>query len=180
MNLLSTFVSKPKAFTEEECKTLVNLGKKFEYGTIGNKEVDYTIRKSEVDWVRFDNVPKLIRDKFDFLLIDMNLRNYNFEIYGTDPEYQLTKYSEGFYYHRHKDTGMPLKNPGANRKFTVVIQLSKPEDYEGGELKFEEVAAPKEQGSMVIFPAFEYHEVTPVTKGERLSLVAFVNGPNFR
>lgn len=34
--------------------------------------------------------------------------------------------------------------------------------------------------SMVIFPAFEYHEVTPVTKGERLSLVAFVNGPNFR
>jgi PKHD-type hydroxylase len=71
--------------------------------------------------------------------------------------------------------------------------LSKPEDYEGGELEFglfnpntkrkynflkcEEI---KPQGSIVVFPSFLWHRVTPVTKGKRNSLVIWSQGDRFK
>ena len=38
----------------------------------------------------------------------------------------------------------------------------------------------KEKGMIVCFPSYTLHEVTPVTKGERYSLVAWVHGPKLR
>ena len=71
-----------------------------------------------------------------------------------------------------------------NRKLSIVVQLSSPEEYEGGELKLynshEAITIKKEKGLVVSFPSYTLHEVTPVTKGERYSLVAWVHGPSFR
>ena len=36
------------------------------------------------------------------------------------------------------------------------------------------------KGSIIVFPSFFTHRVAPVTKGTRLSLVAWVSGPLFR
>jgi len=38
----------------------------------------------------------------------------------------------------------------------------------------------KEQGTLTIFPSFVLHKVTPVTKGERNSLVTWVTGKQFK
>ena len=38
----------------------------------------------------------------------------------------------------------------------------------------------KEQGILVLFPSYILHEVKPVTKGERNSLVAWVTGKQFK
>ena len=71
-----------------------------------------------------------------------------------------------------------------NRKLSVVVQLSDPEEYEGGELKlhtsYDPIIIKKERGMIVSFPSYTLHEVAPVTKGERYSLVAWVHGPAFR
>jgi PKHD-type hydroxylase len=70
------------------------------------------------------------------------------------------------------------------RKLSLTIQLSSPEDYEGGELalKFGAKAnlMPKDLGKMVVFPSYVLHEVRPVTKGTRYSLVAWVTGKPFK
>ena len=40
--------------------------------------------------------------------------------------------------------------------------------------------APKERGTVIAFPSYQLHRVTPVTAGIRKSLVAWVLGPDFR
>ena len=70
------------------------------------------------------------------------------------------------------------------RKLSLSIQLSDPSSYEGGELVLyvgeEGITVPKEQGKLIAFPSFTLHEVKPVTKGERYSLVAWITGPQFK
>ena len=83
---------------------------------------------------------------------------------------------------------IPSNFNGKIRKLSSIINLSKPGDYEGGNLEFDfrnlsekssnirvcnEI---KEQGSIVIFPSFIYHRVTPITKGTRHSLVSWTVG----
>jgi len=67
---------------------------------------------------------------------------------------------------------------------SLTIQLSSPDDYEGGELalqfKKDAEIMPKELGKMVIFPSYILHEVRPVTKGTRYSLVAWITGKPFK
>jgi PKHD-type hydroxylase len=79
---------------------------------------------------------------------------------------------------------------GKVRKISVTINLSEENTYEGGLLKFDfgphssirfkECTEIKKQGSMIVFPSFQYHQVTPVTKGTRYSLVVWVLGRPFQ
>ena len=69
------------------------------------------------------------------------------------------------------------------RKISVVIQLSEPTEYEGGELQLKYSNYTKQQksdmlkkGSVITFPSFVEHRVTPVTKGKRLSLIGWATG----
>ena len=71
----------------------------------------------------------------------------------------------------------------APRKLTIIIQLSAATDYEGGRLQMfgleiEELPIPR--GTIIAFPSFLYHRVTPVTRGVRRALVAWVGGPRIR
>ena len=72
------------------------------------------------------------------------------------------------------------------RKLSVSIQLTDPKKYKGGELKLYDgedqygVIMNKNQGALVVFPSYVLHEVTPVTKGERNSLVTWVSGNQFK
>jgi PKHD-type hydroxylase len=72
----------------------------------------------------------------------------------------------------------------SNRKLSCVIQLSDPEDYDGGELQMnmgsQIVSIPKQKGLVTYFSSFVLHRVTPVTRGVRKSLVAWISGPNLR
>ena len=66
---------------------------------------------------------------------------------------------------------------------SLTIQLSDENDYEGGDLIFyngtEDVDKAKfarGKGSVVVFDSRLIHEVTPVTKGVRYSLVKWYHG----
>ena len=80
---------------------------------------------------------------------------------------------------------------GKVRKLSVTVNLSPGEDYEGGNLKFDfgphsqsqrfyEVKEARTQGSIIVFPSYQYHCVTPVTKGTRYSLVLWSLGEPFK
>ncbi len=74
----------------------------------------------------------------------------------------------------------------------MTINLNEPGEYEGGLLNFDygphstdgerykECTEIKPQGSIIVFPSFLHHQVTPVTKGTRYSLVLWITGRPFR
>ena len=79
---------------------------------------------------------------------------------------------------------------GKYRKLSLTLQLSDPSEYEGGDFYFkyltsegvkeEKVDDAKELGTIIIFPSFVYHQVTPITKGTRKSLVNWSLGFPFK
>lgn len=69
-------------------------------------------------------------------------------------------------------------------KLTVVVSLST-EPYEGGDLELfvnkpQAVTDLRTPGTIMIFPSYTQHRVTPVTKGIRKTLSFWIEGPNFR
>jgi PKHD-type hydroxylase len=73
----------------------------------------------------------------------------------------------------------PLPDGGAMRTdVSATLFLSDPADYDGGELVIEEgtretrVKLPA--GSMVLYPSTSLHRVEPVTRGERLAAVTWI------
>jgi PKHD-type hydroxylase len=79
---------------------------------------------------------------------------------------------------------------GKVRKISMTLNLNAPGDYTGGNLKFDfgphapvryhECEEIRPQGSLIVFPSFVYHQVTPVTQGTRYSLVLWTLGNPFK
>ena len=62
-----------------------------------------------------------------------------------------------------------------HRKISIIIALSDPKDYEGGELHFSELnkSYKLKKGTIVVFKSNEMHGVTPVTSGKRKVIISF-------
>lgn len=67
----------------------------------------------------------------------------------------------------------------STRKLSYVVQLDKGSSYTGGDLFFSDLgtAAPRDQGTLVVFPSTLTHVVTPVIEGIRHVVVGWVHGP---
>lgn len=103
---------------------------------------------------------------------------------------QYSEYGMGHHYDWHADMATdPYKEglyAGLTRKISVTVNLSDPSDYDGGEFEFLDTgpknrvvkeSAARKRGTVIVFPSFVYHRVTPVTRGVRKSLVAWCLGP---
>jgi PKHD-type hydroxylase len=139
------------------------------------------VRRSKVSWM--DNTPNTewVFKKLAHIASSLNSQYYRFDLTGFGEPMQLTHYdqSENGMYGWHQDYGGVM-----SRKLSLVLQLSDPADYEGGNLQVmtsgEPVNVRKQRGLVAVFPAYVLHQVTPVTQGNRQSLVAWVSGPNFK
>ena len=99
-------------------------------------------------------------------------------------EFQLIKYDIGGTYNWHCDYGT-AEEPGLIRKLSMSIQLTPPENYDGGELQVVDysnrtINMPTDLGKIIVFDSKLPHKVWPVVWGQRLSLVGWANGPRFR
>ena len=71
-------------------------------------------------------------------------------------------------------------------KLSLIIQLSDPLEYEGGqflladEYEQPDLKALSQRGTVFCFPSPVRHTVKPVTSGVRKSLVAWIEGPKFK
>jgi hypothetical protein len=105
--------------------------------------------------------------------------SFRFKLTGISRAPQYVEYSPGRgHFARHNDYSHDQAD--SPRKLTVIIQLSAPEMYEGGRLQTFDVDKndlPRERGSILVFPSFVYHCVTPVTQGVRRALVSWISGP---
>ena len=147
----------------------------------GDNTYNDELRKSTVMFIDNTSENDWVYKKLSNLAITCNNERYWFDLLGFHQELQLTRYSKGDFFDWHLDFGA---GEISARKLSMTIQLSEPDAYEGGDLQFmindKVVNAPREKGTIVIFPSFIMHRVTPITKGIRQSIVGWVSGPPFR
>lgn len=154
------------------------------YSEKQNDKKDDDGRDSNVIWLSPDQniIIKELFKKIINKIIELNEKYINFKL--TDIEtLQYTIYNQGQFYKKHVDYNDELLAGNIMRKLSFSIQLTDPSEYEGGELcgyvSDVPIIAEKKKGSLILFPSFLLHEVTPVTKGKRVSLVGWVVGPRF-
>jgi|TARA_B100001093_G_C26858955_1_gene1028902 PKHD-type hydroxylase len=160
-------------------------------GTEGIKETN--TRNSILRWVTSET-PQLWDKTLNLIMpyvVGTNRTNFGVDISGGCNEIQHTEYQEGQHYTWHMDSDFaPLEvvksRIAYDRKLSVTIQLTHEDNYDGGDLEiFErELNLPKhlvrQQGTVIIFPSFIQHRVTPVTSGIRHSLVTWIEGTPWR
>jgi PKHD-type hydroxylase len=173
------------AFTESELDWLQNYAKRSDtaafVGGRENNSVNKSIRRSQVSWLQNTQEATWVFAKLADVASELNAKFFRFDLTGFGEALQMTNYnsSEGGMYGWHVDYGGNI-----SRKLSLVVQLSHPTDYEGGELQLKTDAngltVKKQRGFIVAFPSYVLHQVTPVTNGNRQSLVAWISGPPFK
>ena len=161
-------------------------------------------RKSDIVWM---NDRWIYKEIHPFIHDANRLAGWNFD-WDWSESCQFTKYGVGQYYGWHCDSwDQPYSRPqnadgtwpmdhGKIRKLSVTISLCDPSEYVGGNLEFDfrnsmdtewkkgkttkECIEIRPRGSIIVFPSFVWHRVTPVTKGTRYSLVIWNLGYPFR
>lgn len=141
-----------------------------------------------------------------------NRQNFLYDLSHIDGEsIQYTRYGEGQYYGWHNDADignhlMPrmsdvsafqtsndedypkeksIQQYELVRKLSFTLQLSDPDDYEGGNVQFMDESgksyiAPRVRGTFITFDSRAQHRVLKVKKGVRKSLVGWVVGPRWK
>ena len=136
--------------------------------------LDKTIRDSKVCWAPVNHWIEGVL--YNYGLYATQQADWNFHL-GRPELVQLTAYDKDGFYGWHEDWD-PFAIGPSIRKVSVVALLSDPSEFEGGEFQFEEgVNVEMKKGSVIAFPSFVRHQVTPVTSGKRYSAVCWINGP---
>jgi PKHD-type hydroxylase len=140
------------------------------------------IRITQTAWLEPNAETKWFYDRMQGVIRAMNDQTYQFELRGFSENFQYTVYrdNEGGHYDWHVDHG-PLH---VQRKLSISLQLTDPATYEGCDLQFcagsRTDTAPKERGTIIAFPSYVLHRVTPIVSGTRKSVVVWTTGPKFR
>lgn len=185
---VNLFAFADNVFSKQQCEEIIKIGKNqnLHDAKVGSKnnrtgEVDKKVRKSKITWLNPSNETNWIFEKIAIISKELNNRYFNFDIFGAIEGIQFTTYkAPGGNYGRHMDSAYGT----TVRKLSISIQLSDPQNYSGGELclynKENPIVMPKKQGQVIMFPSYVLHEVRPVTKGERVSLVIWITGKQFK
>ena len=180
------------AFSEDFCKTVLDYCSSFEEAKIYDgkeSKIDEKERITEVFWLtNFFESADII---FPFLEKAKQVNNeyYNFDLNNME-NLQVAKYSgdKKSFFNPHSDmTKKSLLEQ--QRKLSVSVILSSPEEYEGGDFVIFDQGYPQaevdrlsglKKGTAIYFPSYVLHGVEPVTSGVRHSLVGWLLGPKFR
>jgi PKHD-type hydroxylase len=146
------------------------------------------IRRSKVSFITPNENNEWIFFRFNQIIESVNNKWYNFDLNGYD-QIQYTEYHSSnlghYYWHTDIFLGkLPENNYTETRKLSLSLLLNSPDEFEGGELhighesNYESVKM--DRGTAILFPSWQLHRVSPVTKGIRKSLVIWVLGPKFK
>jgi PKHD-type hydroxylase len=143
------------------------------------------VRRSRVRWLPPGDDTNFIYELVVEVMLMANAARWRFDVAGFSKPIQFTEYDEvGSHYDWHIDIG-----PGeySTRKLSCTVQLSDPASYDGGDFEVlrhdridEQRAELRKRGTVIVFPAYMAHRVTPIHRGSRCSLVAWMEGPPYR
>jgi PKHD-type hydroxylase len=180
--------------SHEDCQKIINLSEDnwkeaSTFGSAMNKGEE--TRKSDIVWITEQWVYDLI---WSYMCDANENAGWKYNIVAAE-SCQITRYTKGGFYSWHKDgigshitAGNLPDNKflhGNTRKLSMSILLN--DDYEGGDFQIHGTSNHGEvaftpvsgEGSVIVFPSFTEHQVAPITKGIRYSLVTWFVGPPF-
>ena len=184
-----------KAIPSETCKKILKAGrKKIIKEALTFEGVQKTKRDCKIAWIN----DKWIYDIINPFIHTANQRAaWNFQ-WDWNEDSQFTIYEKGQYYGWHTDQGPnSVKHDdkninGKTRKLSLTLQLTDKTKYEGGDFQFmwienkkkdlldvTTVDDAKDIGTVIVFPSFIHHQILPITKGKRESLVNWSIGKRF-
>ena len=185
-----------KAIPLKTCKKIIKEGRQkvIEQATVMREGVDKVRRDCKVSWINDRWIYEIINP---FIHAANKKAGWNFQ-WDWNETSQFTIYEKGEYYGWHTDQGHEnLKHVNKNingkiRKLSLTLQLTDKTEYEGGDFQLKwidskkgdlsriiTVDGAKDIGTIIIFPSFIWHQVSPITKGKRESLVNWSIGKNF-
>lgn len=171
-------------FTSEEVNLIVKNAAQYpeKVATIVGENPANTVRKSNIRWVPYSDDFNWVYDRIMGYITEANNALWDFNLHTVIDQIQYTEYQgNGGHYDWHLDIGPNSIN---HRKVSVVVQLSNPDDYVGGDLELHpgntSFAVPRKKGAVVVFPSFLLHRVTPLTSGLRRSLVLWAGGEPYK
>jgi PKHD-type hydroxylase len=111
------------------------------------------------------------------LIRSEEFRNFSFA-YALAPP-MMTRYKPGMKYGAHTDAAfLPLPQGTLRSDLSCTVFLNEPGDYEGGELRISlgdaNLSFKLKSGDAIVYPSDTLHQVVPVTKGERLVAITFI------
>jgi len=179
-------VALPGYFTDEEVERIKSLWDndkiiEAKVSKAGEPTALDELRKSRIMFINTEKENEWIYNKLAQACLELNTMRFKFDISGFQTELQLAKYGPEDFFEWHMDYG-----PGeaSSRKLSITVQLSDPEEYEGGDLQFlinqNALSASKKKGTAIIFPSYAVHRVLPVTSGTRQSVVGWIGGTPYR
>lgn len=175
-------------FTSEELDSICNIGERMppQNSMVGTNEgqINEKIRNSVISWIEPEG---WLSEKLEYIARQLNGKYFGLDLWGFGESFQYTTYKYDKkrktkqHYDWHMDQG---PSEGPPRKLSLVLQLSDPSEYEGGNLEImtgnSSQSCRKEKGLIYAFPSYIMHRVSPVTKGIRRTLVVWISGPKFR
>ncbi len=169
-------------FSAEECDRIIALASDLRRGRLLGEEQAERYRNCDVSWLEMDQEQnRWIYQRALDVARQANEQLFKLEILGFTERFQIITYRPGDHIDWHIDIG---PRGQSLRKISMVIQLSDPATYEGGDFEFfafyKAERMPRERGSVLVFPSYLLHRVSPVTAGERKSVVCWVGGPHYR
>lgn len=181
-------VEVPAVFTRDECLRIIALRDTlgFDDAKIESRaqdaggtarEVDREVRVTERTHLLPSPQTKWVFERMSDVVTRVNAETWQFRISAMEP-IQLLTYPVGGHYGLHADLG--TRGVMSLRKVSITVQLSDEADYDGGRLEIRNggltIVPERPQGSAVLFPSYQPHRVTPVTRGVRHALVLWVVG----
>jgi len=197
MNIRPYYVYQKAVFPPDFCDKVIAEGEKLPHqatGTVGmfeGEREDTSIRSTELTFFPQEPAYSWLYDYILQFINAANTKYWHFKLSAVEPV-QYGVYNSGQYYHWHVDQHpYPYKdgaNKGLTRKLSYTMQLTDGDEYEGGDFELKDpgeenklikIDGIRARGSVIIFPSFITHRVTPVTKGVRRSMVGWIVGPPF-
>jgi len=149
----------------------------------GRKDNTDQLRITRIGWMERNPDTEWLHAKLEEAVLQINAEFYSFDLYGLTEALQYTIYdgAEGGHYNWHVDLGGADVEP---RKISMSLQLSDPAGYQGCDLVLQAGNGPyvaeRARGTLIAFPSYVLHRVTPIESGLRKSLVVWFAGPAFR
>lgn len=171
------FIEIPDILTPEEVSRLRALSTqvKFVDGRVSNPH-SQTKNNLQLDYAepRYQEISQLCHAA---LGRHPDVRNFAFPKFIAPP--MMTKYQPGMNYGQHSDAPfLQIGQRPLRSDLSCTIFLNDPATYEGGELSVQlgtkHIDFKMNPGGAVLYPSTTIHQVRPVTRGERLTVISFM------
>jgi PKHD-type hydroxylase len=170
-------------FTPAECeKILAYTENSTNEAYVKDGVLDHSVRNTRTKKLNLLPENLWIQERIYNIALKVNQSYYHFNIGGLG-ELHVLEYEKDCFYNWHIDITSDPNN--CTRKISIILFLSDPSDYDGGKLSWSLNSEPdtlnvtQELGSMILFPSFLPHKVTPVKRGIRRALVCWIHGDSF-